>query len=80
MIGLRFPKHWQYHISRLPVSIEQDEGRMALDRASSGVNVRNGSWSCKNGLAVALTPRDIGDVAVRGHFRRLVDFPAWKRF
>jgi hypothetical protein len=37
-------------------------------------NVFSGSWSCKNGLAVALTPRDIGDVAVRGHFRRLVDF------
>jgi hypothetical protein len=25
-----------------------------------------GSWSCKNALSVALTPRDFGDVAVRG--------------
>jgi RNA polymerase sigma factor (sigma-70 family) len=37
-------------------------------------------WSCKNVLAVALTPRDIGDVAVCGHFQRLVDFSAWNLF
>jgi hypothetical protein len=43
-------------------------------------DVRNGSWSCKNVLAVALTPRDIGDVAVCGHFQRLVDFSAWNLF
>jgi hypothetical protein len=39
-----------------------------------------GSWSCKNALAIASTPRDDGDVAARGHFRRLVDFSVWKRF
>ena len=31
-------------------------------------NVRLGSWSCKNALAIASTPRDVGGVAVRGHF------------
>jgi hypothetical protein len=42
--------------------------------------VGNGSWSCKNALAIASMPRDVGGVAVRGHFRRLVDFSVWKRF
>jgi hypothetical protein len=45
-----------------------------------GCQVRVGSWSCKNALAIASTPRDVGDVAARGHFRRLVDFSVWKRF
>jgi hypothetical protein len=31
------------------------------------IDVRFGSWSCKNALAVALTPRAVGDVAVRGN-------------
>jgi hypothetical protein len=30
-------------------------------------HVGNGSWSCKNALAVALTPRAVGDVALRGN-------------
>jgi hypothetical protein len=34
----------------------------------------------QNALAIASTPRDDGDVAARGHFRRLVDFSVWKRF
>ena len=42
--------------------------------------VQEGSWSCKNALAIASMPRDVGGVAVRGHFRRLVDFSVWKRF
>jgi hypothetical protein len=42
--------------------------------------VRSGSWSCKNALAIASTPRDVGDVAARGHFWHLVDFSVWKRF
>jgi hypothetical protein len=49
-------------------------------RFRSEPHVRYGSWSCKTALAVALTPRDIGDMAVRCHFRRLVDFSVWKRF
>jgi hypothetical protein len=39
------------------------DGRGPLD-----VEVRDGSWSCKNALAEALTPREVGDVTARGHF------------
>jgi hypothetical protein len=55
-------------------------GAVGASQQNRAADVAFGSWSCKNGLAVALTPRDIGDVAERGHFRRLVDFSAWKRF
>ena len=39
-----------------------------------------GSWSCKNALAVALTPRDFGDDAVRGDFSAFGGFSVRKRF
>jgi hypothetical protein len=42
-----------------------------LDFASKP-DVRFGSWLCKNVLAVALTPRDFGRVAVPGHFSGFV--------
>jgi hypothetical protein len=54
--------------------------RVSAARRCSATHVGLGSWSCKNVLAVALTPRDIGDVAVCGHFQRLVDFSAWNLF
>ena len=44
-------------------------------KASKPSGSASGSWSCKNALAEALTPRDIGDVAVRGHFLDLAAFP-----
>ena len=52
----------------------------SADAASICGFVSVGSWSCKNALAIASMPRDVGGVAVRGHFRRLVDFSVWKRF
>lgn len=33
--------------------------------------IRNGSWSCKNLLAKALTCRDLGEVAMHGRFFRM---------
>jgi hypothetical protein len=37
-------------------------------------DLRDGSWSCKNAVAEALTPWGFGDVAVHGHFRNLTVF------
>ena len=36
---------------------------------------RLGSWSCKNALAEALTCRDLGKVAMHGHFPDVAAFP-----
>ena len=36
---------------------------------------RFGPWSCKNALAEALTCRDLGEVAVHGHFPDVAAFP-----
>jgi hypothetical protein len=33
-----------------------------------------GSWSCKNALAEALTCRDLGEVAIHGHFPDVAAF------
>jgi hypothetical protein len=38
------------------------------------LHVGFGSWLCKNALAIALTLGNVGDIAARGHFRRLVVF------
>jgi hypothetical protein len=44
------------------------------------IDVWLGSWLCENALAAALTPRDFGDVAVRGHFSAFGGFSVRKRF
>jgi hypothetical protein len=40
----------------------------------TGADVRFGSWSCKNALAEALTPSDLGYVAGCGHFAEFGGF------
>ncbi len=51
-----------------------------MKRNRSAAEVAYGSWSCKNALALALTPRDFGDVAVRGNFSAFGGVSVRKRF
>jgi hypothetical protein len=47
---------------------------------NGGAQVGNGSWSCKNAVAEALTRRGLGEVATRGDFSSLPARFAWECF